>query len=110
MKNIKDMILKNGGATLDSNLEPIQAQNGYMVSMQGHELVTTIEGLNDTLIERYTSLAKKLNGYVGMWLDDGKVYLDISQHHTNKNKALEIGKANKQLAIYDIGTGKEIRL
>ena len=110
MKNIKDMILKNGGATLDSNLKPIQAQKGYMVSMQGHELVTTIEGLNDTLLENYTRLAKKLNGYVGMWLDDDKVYLDISQHHTSKNKALEVGKANKQLAIYDLENDEEIRL
>lgn len=110
MNNLQKMIIKNKGATLDKELKPIKATNGYMVSMLGHELKTTVQGLNDALVQRYQALAEELNGYVGMWLDGDTLYLDISQHHTDINQAVTVGKENKQLAIYDIKNGNEIRL
>lgn len=43
---------------------------------------------------------KKFN--MGGWVDEGKVYLDISKLFTDKKKALQAGKEFNQLAITDL--------
>lgn len=53
---------------------------------------------------------KKLSAFVGFWIDDGKIYLDISVNVGDKKEALRIAKENKQLAIYDCSDMETIRL
>ena len=48
--------------------------------------------------------------YIGLWLDNNKMYIDISINIIDKVEALEFGKKNKQLAIYDIVNNDSIYL
>ena len=50
------------------------------------------------------------NAYLGAWIDEGITYIDISVLVENKEDALELGKVNNQLAIYDIENNESIYL
>jgi len=51
-------------------------------------------------------LAKIPNGSnLGVWIDNGKAYIDRSARISNKRLALKVGKALNQISIYDWKTG-----
>ena len=105
-------IIKNGGATLDVNYNNFNANFGYMVSLYGHETkidINNIEAIKQE-IEIKKEIAKQLNAYVGLWTDNGLIYVDISKRIINYNKALETARKNEQLAVYDLKNDKSIYL
>lgn len=109
MKKLIDEIIKNGGATLTSTLENAELKNGFMVSEVGAEKtfeLTDIEGIEKTLIEYAEKISA--NQFVGAWVDDNKLYIDISRHYKSKKQALRVGADNKQLAIFDIANAESI--
>ena len=111
-KMIKEMI-KNGGATLDVNYNNFNASAGYMVSLDGYEAKTDIDNIEAIKkeIETKKEIAQKIKGaYIGLWVDNGLMYVDISKHIINYNRALEVARNNKQLAIYDLKNDKSIYL
>ena len=111
-KMIKKMI-KNGGATLDTNYNNFNSSIGYMVSLDGYEAkidINNIEAIKKE-IETKKEIAKKFKGaYVGLWVENRLLYVDISKHIKNYNRALEVARNNKQLAIYDLKNDKSIYL
>ena len=109
MEKLIEKIIKNGGATLTSTLENADLKNGYMVSEVGAERVfglDEVEEIEKTLIEYAEKITT--NQFVGAWLDDDKLYIDISRHYKSKKQALRVGADNKQLAIYDIANEESI--
>lgn len=48
--------------------------------------------------------------FLGYWIHNGTIFLDLTIHTTNKKRAIELGKEFKQLAIYDIENHTEIFL
>ena len=66
----------------------------------------TIEGY---LIDNEELLADPSNSF-GAWSHDGKVYLDVVATTSDKEKAIELGKSNNQLAIWDLKNNQEIPL
>lgn len=111
MKKLIKKILENGGATLDAKLEDADLTKGYMVSEVGAEKVfglDDVEGIEKTLKEYAEKITS--NEYVGAWVDDNKLYIDISKHYKSKKQALKVGAENKQLAIYDIASAESIYL
>ena len=109
MKKLINEIIKNGGATLTSTLEDAELKNGYMVSEVGAEKtfrLDEVEEIEKTLIEYAEKISA--NEYVGAWVDDNKLYIDISRHYKSKKQALRVGADNKQLAIFDIANAKSI--
>lgn len=108
-KKLINEILKNGGATLTSTLESAELKSGYMVSEAGAEKVfglDEVEDIEKTLIEYAEKITT--NQFVGAWVDDSKLYIDISKHYKSKKQALRVGADNKQLAIYDIANAESI--
>lgn len=104
-------IIKNGGATLDKNYQNIKEKNGYMVSIMGMEKtfpLNQLEELKDN-IEEYQKILKN-NEYIGLWVENELIYLDISKHYKDLKQAKKMGIYNKQLAIYDIANNKNIYL
>lgn len=107
---IKEIILKgikNGGFTIDKDLKEIQEKSGFMVSLYGFEKTYNINSnyMNDLIIDvlKYQELIKdKKNMFIGLWVDNDIVYLDLSKHYKNKQKAMLNGINNEQLSIYDI--------
>lgn len=109
MKKLIKEIIKNGGATLTSTLENADLKNGYMVSEVGAEKTFTldeVEEIEKTLIEYAEKIST--NQYVGAWVDNNKLYIDISRHYKSQKQALKVGADNKQLAIYDVANAESI--
>ena len=102
LKELKNYIIENDGLTLSSDGEIANLKTGYMVSLSGYEkVIKDIKFLELAQVKSYLKKAKRLNAFVGFWVDDGKIYLDLSINISNKKEALKIAKNNKQLAIFD---------
>ena len=117
MENLKDIIkqgIKNGGFTKNAYMEDITEKKGYIVSIEGFEKIYHINGdiseIEKDVINYINIIKNKRNHYIGLWVDDDKIYLDLSKHYKNKEKAVINGINNKQLAIYDIANNKSIPL
>lgn len=115
MKNEIKEIIKNGGATLDTNLKNADLKNGYMVSMVGYENIISLDNLSsmeeiEETLNEYKRIAKRNNAFIGAWVDDNKIYLDISKNYKRLVNAIKIGKKNKQLAIFDINNSLVINI
>jgi hypothetical protein len=106
-------IIENGGATLTSELKQAKLVNGYMVSLEGAESQVKGEDYQAIIkaIEEKQEIIKDNNNlFIGLWLDGGIMYVDISINIIDKVEALEFGKYNKQLAIYDLANNDSIYL
>ena len=114
MENIKTIIeeiKKNNGGTYNKELKSINAERGFMVSLQGYEKKCKTEQETEKAIIENMEIVKGLdNAYLGAWIDEGIIYIDISILVENKEDALEMGKINNQLAIYDIENNASIYL
>lgn len=65
-------------------------------------------------LKRCIEHAQKHAGFIGGWMDgeSGKYYFDSVKIFPNSqlNEAIEFGKLNEQIAIFDLTNFKEIRL
>ena len=114
MENIKKIIeeiKENNGGTYNKEYKTINAKQGYMVSLQGYERkCRTEEETEKAIMENMETVRGLDNAYLGAWIDEGITYIDISVLVENKEDALELGKINNQLAIYDIENNGSIYL
>lgn len=104
-------ILKDGGLTLDKNFEKINKKDGFMVSVEGFERKLDKFTYEDVkaVADEYKDLLKGCL-YLGFWIDDGTLYIDISKWFRDKSEALKFGKQNKQIAIFDLKTNESTRV
>ena len=112
MVNIKE-IIKQGGATLTSDLKVANINEGYMVSILGCEKTFEFEdvaGVNDYVKNLQNKIGSKEGYYIGLWTYKNELYVDVSINILDKVDALEFGKKNKQIAIYEVLTGENIPL
>ena len=114
MENIKTIIREikeNNGGTYNKDLKSINAKSGYMVSLQGYEKKCKTEQETERAIMENMEIIRGLDGaYLGAWIDEGITYIDISILVENKEDAMQLGKINNQLAIYDIQNNESIYL
>lgn len=102
--------IKNGGASY--NLNGHSPSKGFMVATFGAEKKILLKDFNKKILKSYIKTHKKdLKGaFIGTWIDSNIVYLDISKKEKSKNKALEIARKNKQLAIFNLSNFESIYL
>lgn len=100
--------INSGGITFNmSQGKSMAGEQAYAVSVYPNraEVFDTntfsIHKLKDFLKENYKLLADPKNN-LGGWVDNGKVYLDISRLYTSKEKAMLAGKEFNQIAITDL--------
>lgn len=106
---IKQVATKYGGITLNHNGKVAKLNSGFSVSKKQYEKVyNSIESLDLETLNNYLLLARKINKtnktykvWVGLWIDSGKLYLDISMNIENKGIAIQVARQEKQLAIFD---------
>lgn len=106
-------IIENKGETLNKELKKAELKRGYMVSLEGTETQTKgddHQAINQAIKEKQEIIKDKDNLYIGLWLDNNIMYIDISININDKIEALEFAKYNKQLAIYDIINNDSIYL
>jgi hypothetical protein len=112
LKDIK-RIIENKGETLTKELKKAELKRGYMVSLEGTETQTKgddYQAIIKAIEEKQAIIKDKNNMYIGLWLDSNIMYIDISVNIIDKVEALEFGKYNKQLAIYDLKNNDSIYL
>lgn len=106
-------IIEEKGATLTSELKQAKLTRGYMVSLEGAESQVKgddYQAIIKAIEEKQTIIKDKDNLYIGLWLDNDTMFVDVSINIIDKVDALEFGKKNKQLAIYDIENNDSIYL
>ena len=105
MFKLKD-IKTNNGATLDKQGNTINYKRGYQVSKRDLAIIPTYKLRKSQLIEMLAEVPEGAN--LGIWIDNGKAYIDQSVKVNDKAIALRVGRALKQLAVWDWKAGKAI--
>ena len=114
MKNEKIMeIIKNEGATLDKDYNNFMSDRGFIVSIKGQEVKVDkndIEEIKKEIEKKREFIKNKEGLYIGLWLEDDTIYIDVSIHIINYLKALEVARKNEQKAIFDLKNKDSIYL
>ena len=114
MENNKIMeIIKNEGATLDCNYNDFKSDRGYIVSVKGQEVKVNkndIQGIKREIEKKREFIENKKGLFIGLWLDNDILYIDVSIHIINYLKALEVARNNEQKAIFDLKNNESIYL
>ena len=89
-------IKENGGATLNCQGLAVSYKTGYQVSERDVAILPTYK-----LTLKFIKSLISPNKFVGVWIESGRAYIDISEHIAAKRHALELGKERNQISIYD---------
>ena len=111
--DIKELTLKQGGCSIQPYYGGKTPDKGYMVALQGHErVISTVEFTSIEVVKYLEEHSKLLmenpNLYLGTWVNEGKVYLDLSENVQNLDIALQRGREREPLAIFNIETFEEV--
>ena len=96
-------IKANGGATLDKLGMAISYTSGYQVSAEDLEVIPVHKLTKRHLLEMLEIIPFGSN--LGIWIYQGKAYIDRSARIGNKRLAIKVGKQLNQISIYDWKTG-----
>lgn len=105
IKTLKNIISK-GGATINARTQKqVNFKNGYQVSFKDCYILELAE-LNNILqkINKLLTENKNKNVFVGLWVDNNKIYIDLSNRITRKNYALIFGALKNQISVFDWST------
>lgn len=99
--------------TGEGTTQRVTHTTGFYVSLHGFETrVPAIRMSTPYVVSEYCKRhAFELSipgNYLGIWTDDGTTYLDVTLHVKGRQDALDLARANKQRAIWDIANGTTI--
>jgi len=117
MSNLKEFIKstdENNGATFNLNTGELNPTKGYFVALKRQELKVKYNNPINEIVQKYV-LKNSIdlsdnNTFVGSWIEDGLLYLDVVVMLEDKEEAIKLGQQNEQLAIYDASTKQVITL
>lgn len=97
-------IIKDGGATIRKNGTLANFEKGYQISKKDCYILE-VEQINN-ILQSINNLLDTINSeeFCGVWVDDGKCYIDISIKIDNKQKAIQKGLELQQISIFDWAT------
>lgn len=108
------LLKENSGVSYNMITKEYDPNKGFFVSLPNLETKVSLDSLSvddiATFINRHRTLLQDKTKFVGGWIDNNIVYLDISEQIENKREALERGYKHNQLAIYDANLGQVINL
>lgn len=98
---------KEGFTVNAANLQPVKS--GYAVAVAATQNSFGLSGLANVV--KYVSMHSEINAFGG-WFNskNNMYYFDATVIVDNLAAAMELGRLNKQLAIFDLANLKEIRL
>lgn len=120
--------LDNGGCTFrisaSGDLVLLPHTEGYMVSCDAsvhgigeHKIrvdsatPVSVVAYEDIVLRAKRVLEAAVDSYwVGLWVDGGYLYIDISIHVKDLGEAMRLGRKWGQQAIYDIAKGKSLEV
>lgn len=104
------------GFTIDFNGEKVSPTKGYFVSNYAPSLeMPFFEKLNEGAIHEFLvrgTISKVLtkDSFIGVWINQDKIYFDYSELIQNKSQAVQFGLNNHQKAIFDCENNKVVYL
>ena len=108
------LLKDNSGVSYNMVTKEYNPNKGYFVSLPNLETKVSLQSLSvddiATFINKHRSLLQDKTKFIGGWIDNEVVYLDISEQIFDKREALERGYKHSQLAIYNANEGKVIDL
>lgn len=116
--SIMSYAYQQGGLTVHA-LTGEQPTSGYVVARQGTSLVVDAREFFGpkgpaefaAWMRRHGDRLDEPGAHVGMWYDtaNGKVVLDVVEILDDRDAAIALGRAEDQIAIFDLGTFAEIQ-
>ena len=98
---------KEGYTVNAATLQPVTS--GYAVAVADTQNSFSLEGLANVI--KYVEDHPNVNAFGGWYnSENSKYYFDATIIVNNLAKAIELGRLNKQIAIFDLANGKEIDL
>lgn len=91
-------IVRNGGATISAQGVRVSMRSGYQVSKQDLLVIPVAELTKQVLTTELGRLSAR-GEYLGVWIEDGLAYVDISCRVATKRKAMEMGRELSQLSV-----------
>lgn len=96
-----------------------QPRAGFMVSLPGRTQIVSADDLRGphgrAILEQYarahSDVLSQPGAHLGGWTDktSGKTYLDVSHNIKTRDAAVKAGRAQNQIAIFDVRRRREIR-
>lgn len=102
--------LQNQGSS--TNINGHSAKKGYMISIKDC-LVVDEKKFNTKHVIKVLKNNKEMlkqGFYLGTWVNDGKVYIDISEREKLITQAIKKGIERKQLGIFNLNNFETIML
>ncbi len=102
-----DLTKKNGGVTI--NLKGDVPTAGFAYSpYKDVETIIPQEKFSqtdiDNFVEKYYNRLSEDGNHLGVWIDEGKVYIDISKVNPDENAAVIDSLKNNQIGLFDLST------
>jgi hypothetical protein len=97
-------IKDNGGASYNLNTGELNPNKGYFVGLKGFEKVVPLSSVASsvaTFIKENGFELSNPNKWVGAWINDDKLVLDVSIRVDTLCEARELALTNRQIALYD---------
>lgn len=91
-------IIKNGGATLNNRGEAAAYKSGFQVSYKDLHVCKVKELRKRELKEIINDLPE--TSHLGIWIEKGMAYIDLSERISNYKHALKIGRERKQISVW----------
>jgi hypothetical protein len=106
-RDIVNLVKENGGVSYSTTYGSLVGKNGYAVSVhKEREVILPLNRLNDNEVRNFfyenANLLAEDGKFLGIWVEDGNAYLDVSTKVKLKAEAIKMAKDNNQLAIFDL--------
>lgn len=113
LRKLFDELSLTGGFTYNLATGDVPT-NGYMVSLLGYEELYDTSTFKESdlqsfVLKNITKLSSEKE-FLGAWVNDKKVFLDVSINIENLERAIYVGIINKQQAIHNCNNGEIIAL
>jgi len=102
---------ENGGSTLTKTGKVVNQNHGYIVGGFSESILPEHCTVND-FANAWNSKRDECNDSecVGTWTHEGKIYFDVVRIYDDKETAIKIARANKEIAIFDLSSKKSINV
>lgn len=114
LRTLTDTIKSEGGVSYSLTYGKVKPK-GYAVSpYKERELQLPLNEFDSNTLQSYVlenaDLLAKEAHFLGAWIDNNTVYLDVSIQVSQKQIAVRIAKQSDQIAIFDLSNNKSIEI